>query len=131
MQFNVSLAFKTSEGCRKVIFSVCPHLRGGGGYPVPSLNGGTPSQVQMGGTPSEVWMGGYPPPPSKTGWSNPPPRSEKRAFATRRAVCLLRSSRRTFLFPRFLAQLLRDTGVLVGSDNKNSEKRLYLKDNFV
>ena len=56
-----------SEGCGKVIFSVCPHLRGGGDTPsqvsgrgVPHLRsevGGTPSQVR--GVP-HVWGGGTP-----------------------------------------------------------------------
>ena len=81
------------------------HLRSGqGGYPIPGLDGGgipfcwqggTTSKIRMGvpwvppsaewGTPIQDWMG-YP----------PPPQSAKRALATRRAVCLLRSRRRTF-----------------------------------
>ena len=82
-----------SEGWGKVIFSVCPHLRGrGGGVPC-SAEGGVPhsqvstgggysisvphSQVCMGGTPSRVWIGGYP--PSRSGprsrWGYPHPRS--------------------------------------------------------
>ena len=51
-------------------------------------------------------MGYLSPPPSKTGWGTPqfkngwvtPTPSAKRAFATRRAVCLLHSRTRTFLF---------------------------------
>ena len=45
----------------KVIFSVCPHLRGDGEVPRPrSVGGGTPSQVWVGGTLSQVWVGGIP-----------------------------------------------------------------------
>ena len=60
----------------KVIFSVCPHLPGGGrvphlrsewgGYPISGLGrGGTPSQVWVGGTPSQVWVVGVPHPRSR------------------------------------------------------------------
>ena len=44
----------------KVIFSVCPHLLGGGVPHLRSEVGGTPSQVWVGGTPSQVWVGGTP-----------------------------------------------------------------------
>ena len=52
------------DDVRYIIFSVCPHLRGGG-YLISQVwtrGGGTPSQVWMGGgTPSQVWMErGYP-----------------------------------------------------------------------
>ena len=91
-----------------------------GGYPLPrSRQGGTPFQVQVGwrGTPSQVWMGGVPhpadgyplpaweggnPPPGKgvppPGKGVPPPPPAQCVLAMRRAVCLLRSRRRTFLF---------------------------------
>ena len=72
--------------------------------------GVTPSQVQVEGThpadrgvphPRSRW-GGYP--SSKTGWGTPPSsgdRAAQRALATRRAVCLLHSCRRTSLFNIF------------------------------
>ena len=55
-----------SEGWGKVIFSVCPHLGGRGGYPIPGLGGGTLSQVC-------VWGGGVLHP--RSGWGVPCPRS--------------------------------------------------------
>ena len=79
-----------SEGWGKVIFSVCSHLRGEGGYPIPGLEGGrgTPSKMRTGvpwvplaprsgrGIPHPA-DGGYPRmegyPLSKTGWGIPPP----------------------------------------------------------
>ena len=83
----------------------------GGGYPG---RGGTlvryPSgQVRMGGVP---WSGGYPgrggypgqvpPQPGQDGgvpcWGGYPGRTTKGVLTTRRAVCLLRSRRRTFLW---------------------------------
>ena len=83
-----------SEGWGKVLFSVClsVHTSTGGGSN-PGLNGGGRGvpQVWM------MWGGGSqgtPSPPC------PPPldRTAERALATRRAVSLLRSRRRTFLF---------------------------------
>ena len=94
-----------------------PGLAGGEGTPSSGLDGGIPS-CWWGGTPFNIKMGGYPhpgldgvpphprldgvPPTSKAGWSNPPPSSEdrsaQRALAMWRAVCLLRSRRRTFLW---------------------------------
>ena len=77
------------------------------------------SKIGWGTTPPvQTWDGGYPQskigwgtPPSKIGWGTPPPGqrldgvppppSAKRALATRRAVCLLRSRRRTFLLSMF------------------------------
>ena len=63
--YNCSLVYllpPASEGWGKVIFSVCSHLRGGGGYPIPGLwiGGDTPSQVGVGDTMSQVWVEGYP-----------------------------------------------------------------------
>ena len=57
------------------------------------------------GTPLSKTECRTPPPPSKTGWGTPPSprlppsgdRLAKQALATQRAVCLLRSRRRTFL----------------------------------
>ena len=63
----------------KVMFSVCPHL-GGGVYPARSSRGGVP---RLGTPPGRT--GGY------------PVRTTKGVLTTRRAVCLLRSRRRTFL----------------------------------
>ena len=66
-------------------------IRTGSRYPPPlGLDGDTPCQDWM-GTPSS---------PIRTGWGYPPPffgRSGDRA-AARRAVCLLRSGRRTILY---------------------------------
>ena len=83
-----------SEGWGKVIFSVCPHLRGGG-YPISGLGRGVPhprsgwwgggvphlrsgwwgggvphsrSQWLGGGTPSQVWMVGRGVPHPRSGW---------------------------------------------------------------
>ena len=94
--------------------SVRSHLLGGG-YPITGPDGGgvTPSQVWTGeATPSQVQMGypilltgGYPI-PNLDGWVPHPadrevPPSKIRMGGTsrpgRRAVCLLRSRRRTFL----------------------------------
>ena len=62
------------------------HPRSGqGGYPIPGLDRGVPHPAD----------GGYPHP--RSGW-RVPEGSAKRALATQRAVCLLRSRRRTFLF---------------------------------
>ena len=72
-----------------------------GGYP--SSSWGYPSPgwglFQKRDTPIQVRMG-YPPPPTRTEVPLPPPldRTAEQALATRRAVCLLRSRRRTFLF---------------------------------
>ena len=61
----------------------------GEGYPIKS----------NGGYPYPGWMGV---PPSQDGWGYPPPplgdRAAQRVLATRRAVCLLRSRRRTVLW---------------------------------
>ena len=62
------------EGWGKIIFSVCSHLRGGGGYPIRWM-GDTPSQVQVGGggiPPSQVQVGL---PPSQVQVRDPLPRS--------------------------------------------------------
>ena len=103
-----------------------PHPRSGQVVPTPGLNEEVPrprSQVWMGGMPIQDQNGGATPPVktwwgypplSKTGWGTPCPRldgyppvlrldgvsppSAKQALAMRRAVCLLRSRRRTFLF---------------------------------
>ena len=68
----------------KVIFSVCPHLRGGGGVAHPrsvGWRGGSPSQVWVegtlsqvwGGSPSQVWMVGGTPWPGLDGGGSPWP----------------------------------------------------------
>ena len=82
------------------------------------MGGGYPSQVQMGGYPSQIQMGGPPamsrwgvparsrqgvvPRPGPDGgylrWVIPPGRTTEGVLATRRAVYLLRSLRRIFLF---------------------------------
>ena len=79
------------------------------GVPHPrSRQGSTPSYIRMGeyplsrtewGNPHQDCMG-YPLPPSRTGWGSrlSGDRSAQRTLTTRRAVCLLRSRRRTFLF---------------------------------
>ena len=74
------------------------HTRGGGGTPSPSLSGGgrgvTPARS---GRRSRFGGGGYP--HWDWIWSSPlPPGAAERVLATRRAVCLLRLRRRTFLF---------------------------------
>ena len=110
---------------------VCSNF-GRGGTPSQVWMGGTPfpGLYMEGGTSSGVWTGGVPHPRSgwgtpwamtgwgtpqpgldgapllsRTRWGYPPPQLDRaalRALATRRAVCLLRSCRRTFLFAIFL-----------------------------
>ena len=68
----------------------------------------TPCQVRMGYPPTRTGVppagSGWDIPPARLGWGTPPQdRTAKRALATRRAVCLLRS-RRTFLFSLILIQ---------------------------
>ena len=69
-----------------------------GGYPVGGTLPGVPCWgVPCGGYPA----GGYPgrvPPPARSGWGGYPVRTTEGVVTTRRAVCLLRSRRRTFLF---------------------------------
>ena len=74
------------------------------GYPPSKTGWGTPHPRLDGVPPSKV---GWGTPPSKIGWGTPHPWLDgvspplaKRALAMRRAVCLLRSHRRTFLFLR-------------------------------
>ena len=95
-----------SEGWGKVMFSVCSHL---GGYPYPimpwgtHLGGGTLPGPAGGGYPARSSPGypaggyqvGYPPGQVRTGGY--PVRTTEAVLTTRRAVCLLRSRRRTFL----------------------------------
>ena len=65
-----------------------PPARTGMVYPWPGQDGVPPHHVRM----------GYPPWPDQDGVPPPPQdRAAERALATRRAVCLLRSRRRTFL----------------------------------
>ena len=82
----------------------CPRS---GGYPIPGLDGGgVPCPRSEGGTPARSgWWGGYLGYPPGQVWMvgglpgvplPPLDRVGKRALATRRAVCLLRSRRRTF-----------------------------------
>ena len=97
-----------------------PHPRSGqGGTPIPGqgvpplgLDEGTPIKPGVGlppsrldgDTPHKDWMGLPPPHPSGLdgGTCHPPPpigrQSSRASTCMRRAVCLLRSSRRTFLF---------------------------------
>ena len=50
-----------SEGWRKVMFSLCPPFRGGGGTPSQVCGGGVSQPgLNGGGYPSQVWMVGYP-----------------------------------------------------------------------
>ena len=70
------------------------------GYP------GVPSCPRLDGVPPCPRLDRVTPSPSKTGWGNPPPPSAKRALVTRRAVCLLRSRRRTLSFHSFLLHLM-------------------------
>ena len=70
-----------SEARAKVIFSVCPHLREGGGV--------LHSQVRTGGIPLQARMGGYPPPGldgvpplSRTGWGTPSPIGRQSSIAS-------------------------------------------------
>ena len=64
------------------------HPKSGRGYPILLTGRLPPSKIRTGGTPHPR-LDGVPLPPH--------PSSAKRACATRRAVCLLRSRRRTFL----------------------------------
>ena len=98
-----------SEGMGKVMFlqaSLRPHVGGGGGGRVPPsfLTGGTPS-FPIGDTPSFL-TGGTPIPGQVQGYPDYKVMSHvrmgvypcvQRVLATQRAVCLLRSLRRTFL----------------------------------
>ena len=70
-----------------------PHCQILDGYPLcPRLDGYPPAPIpRLDGIPPCPWLDGVPPTPSGD-WS------AKRALATRRAVCLLRSRKRTFLF---------------------------------
>ena len=79
----------------------------GGGYPIPGVDWGVPHPADRGGVlhPRSGWGGGYPILLMLEGTpiqDQVPPlsgdRSAKRALATRRAVCLLHSHRRTSLF---------------------------------
>ena len=74
-----------------------------GGTPIQSQGGIPPSSPDRGGTPIQSQWGimEYPPPPQQDRMGVPPPPGHTvthRVLATRRAVCLLRSRRRTFLF---------------------------------
>ena len=83
-------------------------LAGGVPWPGGTLVRYPPSQVRMGGYPAGgvPWLGGYPgwgvpwsgTPPARSGWGGYPGRTTEGVLTTRRAVCLLRSRRRTFLF---------------------------------
>ena len=74
------------EGNSFTLF-VCPHLRGGYPYPIMLCNISQNAMRQRGGTwPGTPPRGGY------------PGRTTEGVLTTRRAVCLLRSRRRTFLF---------------------------------
>ena len=103
-----------------ILGNVCLFTIGGGGYPIPGPGGGGglphpadrgyPIQVTGQGRvlhPMSPGPGldGIPPPPSPGLNGVPPPqsgdRAEKQALATRRAVCRLRSRRRTFLYSQF------------------------------
>ena len=86
-----------------------------GGYPI-LLMGGTPSQVWMRGTPSQVRRGGTPIQDQDGGYpevlpcarlDGVPPPLHRRLDATQRAVCLLRSRRRTYLFILLLLSFLK------------------------
>ena len=90
-----------SEGMGKVLFSqvsVCPHPSSptGRGTHISGWRGVTPSSLTRGGTPCSL-MGGYL--PFQAGWGYPHPQetASQRILAMLRAVCLLRSRRRTFL----------------------------------
>ena len=78
-----------------------PHSRfGWGGYPIPGPDGGYPIQDHNGGYPLPLRLDGGTP-LSRTGWGIPlsRDRSAWRALAARWTLYLLRSRRRTFLFP--------------------------------
>ena len=80
-----------SEGGGRYYFHRClyVHTRRGGG---------TPSQFHN--TSTGPWPGiEYPPARDGVPSAPPPDRTAEGVFATRRAVCLLRSGRRTFLLP--------------------------------
>ena len=93
-----------------------------GGIPILPNGGGVAPFFPTGGTPLGWWTGwvlplqnwmGYPPPPNQDWMGVPPPsQSEERAaewaLATRWAVCLLRSRRRTFLLILFSKEMCLD-----------------------
>ena len=68
-------------------------MTGPGPFPV-----GYPGQVQMGATPARSRKGGT---PARDGVPHPPDRTVDGVLDTRRAVCLLRSRRRTFLYDAY------------------------------
>ena len=74
-----------------------PHLANGGGTPIRPAGGTTNWPTGRYPPPCLEWMWV---PPIRTGWGTPlsGDRAAEQALATQRAVCLLRSSRRTFLF---------------------------------
>ena len=83
-----------------------------GGCPHPSRFGGIPPSFLTGDTPI-LPDGGTP--PVRTGWGYPPgDRAAERALATRWAVCLLRSRRRTFLLWTSFRSCRTYYGLLLG-----------------
>ena len=97
---------------QEVIFSVCQFTPGGGGgTPVPGSFPGHWSQVlSWGGTPVLVGGGvlpqpglGYPPTPQPS-----QDRTAEQTLVTQRALCLLRSRRRTFLLTKKLGVMAKN-----------------------
>ena len=87
------------------------------GYPP----GGVPmsSYPPRGGVPMSGYPpGGYPDPP----WGGYPGRTTEGVLTTRRAVCLLRSRRRTFLFVYFLGSKIKLTLLTKNSKIKTQSK---------
>ena len=84
---RVTLITACIRRIRKVIFSVCSHLQGGGypvpglwvrGYPIPGLGRGYPPAR------SGRWGGGVPwvPPTTRTGWGTHPPSRQSSIAST-------------------------------------------------
>ena len=69
-----------------------------GGYPVGGTQVGYPCQVRTRGYPGRVPPAGYPSPGQVRTGGGYPVRTTEGVLTTQRAVCLLRSRRRTFLF---------------------------------
>ena len=95
--------------------------------------GGTRVRYPPRGDPSQVppWWGvpgsGTPPPPPPGGY---PGRTTEGVLTTRRAVCLLRSRRRTFLLHRFFSQL-NIQSLTIWQENHHQQINKYTKGNRV
>ena len=95
----------------KVIFSLCPHLGGGQVQPRRGRSGQSANRggvrSSWGGGSGPAGQGGSGPAGGGGGGSGPVSGGRSASCALLRAVCFLRSRRRTFLFDKVLANFLR------------------------